>query len=368
VKCILAYEEIDFSRPYASPCCHIMPDDPAMNIKNITNLNKLLDSEVYSFIREKMDQDKKDPICKVCWNEESRGIISDRVLENHIREKRNTVELRSLKIALDYTCNMMCRICTPMLSSKWGSSNLADTSLKNYEDYSIKYPKYDIKNIIENSDLSKLERIKILGGEPFYSKKLEWFLDYLQSNTNYNDLRIYIVTNGSVFPKPDILKKLLQSKSLHIEFSLDAVGEQTQLCRWGVDWKQIDTNIQKWIALKNKKIKTSAHCTLSIYNCNLMQPLVDYCQQNNIFLHVNKLRHPNHLSIDMIDNDTRKKWILEGKTTIEKTVNKVILNKESVINNSKDRFLYFNKILDDFQKVKLKDLNKEIYEYFYTKG
>lgn len=364
MKCILAYEEIDFSRPYASPCCHIMPNDDSMNIKNIQSLDNLLHSKTYKQIRDSMDAGIKDPICNVCWSEESQNILSDRVLENNIRPKRNSIELRSLKIALDYTCNMMCRICTPMLSSKWASSNLAKTELKEYNDYNVEYPKYDIKHIIENSDISKLERIKLLGGEPFYSKKLDWFIDYLSMNTDFENLRVYITTNGSVFPKQQIINKLLQTKNVHIEFSLDAIEKQSQLCRWGVDWQTINQNIQKWRSLNNKKIKLNAHCTMSVYNSNNMQPLVDYCKDNNIFLHVNKLRYPQHLCIDMIDIDTRKTWLLEGTTAIEKTVNAILLNKENIIADASKKFIHFNSVLDKNQKTLLKELNREIYDYF----
>lgn len=365
MKCILAYEEIDFSRPYASPCCHIMPAGEEMHVENIKDLNCLLHTDVYKHIRKTMAANKRDPICKVCWNEESQNIFSDRVLENYIRPKRDTVELRSLKIALDYTCNMMCRICTPMLSSKWASSNLANTKLKNFNDYTVKYPKYDIKQIIENSDLSKLERIKLLGGEPFYSKKLPWFIDYLENNTDFENLRVYVTTNGSVFPKQAIIDKLLKTKNVHIEFSLDAVGSHSQLCRWGIDWSVIDTNIQKWRNINDKKLKLNAHCTMSIYNSNKMQPLVDYCKDNNIFLHVNKLRYPQHLCIDMVDENTRKSWLLQGNTPIEKTVNAILLNNEDIITDAKSKFCYFNDALDEYQKNQLQELNKEIYDYFY---
>ena len=365
MKCILAYEEIDFSRPYASPCCHVMPLDDALKIENISNLNDLLHSQIYQYIRSSMALGQKDDVCKVCWNEESQGIMSDRVFENNIRKKRDTIELRGLKIALDYTCNMMCRICTPMLSSKWASSKLAKNELSDYNDYNVEYSKYDIQKIIENSDISKLERIKILGGEPFYSKKLSWFLDYLIEKTDYENLRFYITTNGSVFPNQDILNKILKFKNIHVEFSIDAIDELSQLCRWGIEWQTIHSNIQKWASIDNKKIKLNAHCTMSIYNSNSMQYLVDYCKDNKIFLHVNKLKFPQHLTIDMIDLDKRKTWLLEGKTPIEKTVNQILLNKESATEGSQEKFKHFNSVLDTFQKNLLQDLNKEVYDLLY---
>ena len=367
MKCILTYEEVDFSRPYASPCCHIMPQDENLHIEKITSLNDLLHTNLYSDLRKNMSQGNKDPLCKVCWNDEENLVMSDRVLENHIRKKRDTVELRSLKIALDYTCNMMCRICTPTCSSKWSSSKLAKTSLSNFDEYSFEYDKYDIVKIVENSDLSKLERIKILGGEPFYSKKLDWFIDYLQENTDFKNLRMYFTTNASVFPSEKLLQKLLQCDNLYIELSLDAIGDLTKLCRWGVDWEPIHENIQKWLALDRKKVKISAHCTMSVYNANKMQELVDYCKKYKIFLHVNKLRSPVHLSVDMIDIDTRKSWLLPGDTPTEKLVNQRLQQVEPIPLKAKNKFLIFNKVLDEYQKESLNELNKEIYDYFYNK-
>lgn len=366
MKCILAYEEIDFSRPFASPCCHIMPDEENLHIKNIINLNDLLHSKTYQRVRNTMLENKKDSICDVCWNIENINGVSDRQIENHIRKDRETIELRSLKIALDYTCNMMCRICTPMLSSKWNSAHQLKKEINHIDDYSVAYPKYDVKQIITNSDISKLERIKILGGEPFYSKKLEWFIEYLQQKTDYKNLQIYITTNGSVFPNKKLLEKLLACKKLHIEFSIDAVGDLSKLCRWGVNWNIIDTNLKQWAATKD--VINSVHCSVSVYNINKLSDLITYCNENKLWLNFNKVRYPKHLSIDMIDIDTRKNWMLKSNDVISQQANKIIILQEEDNTSLKNKFIEFNNSLDKFQKEQLKDLNKEIYEYFYQKS
>ena len=67
----------------------------------------------------------------------------------------------------------------------------------------------------------------------------------------------------------------------------------------------------------------------------------------------------------MIDLDKRKTWLLEGKTPIEKTVNQILLNKESATEGSQEKFKHFNSVLDTFQKNLLQDLNKEVYDLLY---
>lgn len=362
-KCILTYEQVDCTRLQVSPCCMFEHNDPSLNLDRVKSLDEIFYSDLYQNLRQSLDNGIFHDFCFKCKSDEQDGIISERQIENAIRKNHSVIGLQSLKIALDTTCNMMCRICHPMLSSKWYSAKSVTEKIKDLNNYDIKPIKYDIENIIKNSNIKNLKRLRIVGGEPFYSKKLDWFIDYLIENTDYKNLHIYFTTNGSIFPKEELLKKLLKCKKLHIEFSIDAIGELSQLCRWGVDWNTIENNIYKWKEIKSNVV-LNIHATISIYNVNRLQDLVDFAKKNNIFLNADKLRRPEFLCINQFSLEQRQKWMLSGQDTIEKMFNKIIINNEPVL-NSKNNTIKFNNVLDNYQKTSLKTYNREIYDLIY---
>ena len=148
----------------------------------------------------------------------------------------------------------------------------------------------------------------------------------------------------------------------HIELSIDAIGDLSQLCRWGVDWKTIQNNIHLWKSVENTVL--NIHSTISIYNVNRLKELVDFAKTNNIFINADKLRRPEFLSINQFSLDQRKKWLLPGQDIVEKMFNNLIMNNEPILNNLEET-KKFNDSLDLYQKTSLKKYNKEIYDLIY---
>ena len=89
-------------------------------------------------------------------------------------------------------------------------------------------------------DLSELQEINIVGGEPFYSKKLKHFLKRLPKTS-----KISLNTNGSIFPDNQILKLLETFSSVQIDISIDAIGPLAECIRYGTIWKDVEKNIEE---------------------------------------------------------------------------------------------------------------------------
>ena len=58
-----------------------------------------------------------DSECHICENQEKLGFESMRQEWNN--RSSTSEKLEGIELALDYTCNFMCRICTPALSTSW---------------------------------------------------------------------------------------------------------------------------------------------------------------------------------------------------------------------------------------------------------
>jgi MoaA/NifB/PqqE/SkfB family radical SAM enzyme len=355
-----------------SPCCQFEDKRKKKFYKTIWNtsaLNPILKTPFWKEIREELENNNKIYNCKSCWKSEESGSESKRIWINKITEPTFPVRLEDLEIGLDYTCNMMCRICKPNQSSKWNSSKVAKelyarrpaiyASVENPKKYQEK-----IKEVLENSYLGHIKRVRLVGGEPFYSKNFEWFMEKLCSSTDISSLHFAVNTNGSILPKSKILEYMFRMKSVSIDFSIDAIGELATTTRYGIDWEVIEQNINTWIELSKKysNIKLKIHSTLSILNINKVQPIIDFCDLNNIHFGYSVLSSPDYLDFRQIPIEERLKWVVSSSTQPDysiKDVNKSILSQVKV-NNKLYEFIYFNELMDNYQQKHFANVNPEI--------
>ena len=349
---------------HIKPCCYFKNLGPHWkywqldsNISNINSLDDIVDSyEWNNFV-------SPNPHCGLCIKEEMNNIYSLRKYWNETITP-DTNKLQHLELALDFTCNMMCRICGPRQSSKWNASRVlknmkeevgvteADEDLYTKTKGSKEYIK-NIKRILSNSDLSELKKVVLVGGEPLYSKNLPWFTNLLKKQDHWKDIEIKLITNGSIFPSKDLFEGF---NCVGITVSLDAIGDLATVTRMKVPWKIIDENVRRMAKLYEVHI----HSTVSILNCNQMQPLLQYCYDLNIS-HINHtftvLHSPKHLLLDLIPEEYRHKWI-----TSHSKVNDMLKMEHHENPHEAYRFLKAIEILDAESEIPYRDVNPEIVE------
>ena len=360
---------IDGAVSFVKPCCHFdvhktldLPD-----ISEIQNFEEVLNSNLTKWIKK---QTKRSRIsqCDTCWDRESRNLQSRRLYFNEKLEgNSNTVE--NLQIALDYTCNLMCRICAPKHSSKWNSAKNVLTQLKEITRKPIYSPiprgknySQNLKRVIENSNLTYLKVVELIGGEPFYSKHFNWFFDTIDKKANLENIEFICVTNGTIFPAEETVKKIKKFKGANIKLSIDAIGNLAESTRYGVDWHTIDKNIRQWAKLQEETdyIAIRANPTVSILNVNKMQEVIDYFDQFNIRVIPHGLIGPEWLCLEQIPLEIRQKWTVDyWHPEQKKQMNNLICSTRKV-RNYLHKFLASNKVLDNHYGLTFADNNVEI--------
>jgi molybdenum cofactor biosynthesis enzyme MoaA len=384
---------------FVNPCCIFQRKNQNTEYSTIyeldINLNKILTSQKWSDLREQMNLNDFIPECLNCSLSELSNIESKRQYYNNKSSlDLLNFDLEDLEIALDYTCNMMCRICDPGQSSKWknAKSLLEKLSKINPIDSKIYKTPNDkknyankIKEVISNTDFSKLKRVNIVGGEPFYSKNLKYFLEKIDNNAGIENIEISFNTNASIFPNDDVLSLLLKAKKILIRFSLDAIGDLASVIRHGVEWSVIDETIKKWSKYSTKpNLKFVIHTTISVLNVNVLQKMIDYSFNNNIDLSVYDLKHPTYLSIYQIPVSIREKWLVKPakknngpSILIAKRINQILtssfnLNESKWINKTENfennfdytKFLSSTEALDNYHNNSFDSVNHEIVKVF----
>lgn len=363
------------------PCCKY--NDSANTsrlptIYDVDTLDGLHFNSVYTDLSNRIESDSKPSACKRCWKMEENGLRSKRQETNHIYDRigMEVGYIQDMEMALDFTCNMMCRICGPHSSSKWMSATkvleqLRDREIDNCNHMDRNPVDYqtNFRRVIGNTDLSKARVIKILGGEPFYSKNLAWFVDKLHAEIDdSSNLNLNIFTNNSIFPSDAILHKLMRFKSLTITSSIDAVGDLASVIRWGIPWSTIENNCKRWSELQktNGNLSLITCSTISMLNVNRVQDLLDFGNKYDFWIGLSYLDTPSYLSANMVPRDIRQRWLLRCDGN-ERWKEQVDMHNDFIMSDIEDQNLFGKfvesvHILDAYQKCDFKMVNREMYD------
>ena len=349
------------------PCCKFKSDWAIPTIFDVDTLNGLHTRSEYTELQAALATDTWPSPCRVCERSEATGIESRRQFTNHIFNKHDLYadgHIQDLEISLDYTCNMMCRMCSPGASSKWGA---ATNVIKQFKDAGVEldthteYKSYQDQfyKVFNNTDLSHARHVKIEGGEPFYAKHFGWFLDKLDREViDKRKLYLNISTNGSVYPDTELLEKLAKLSKYGntvISFSIDAYGDLASCLRWGVKWEEVETNIRKWMQHRDR-FNLITNITVSILNVNMMTHLTDFCKSLDLRISFSELTHPEYLSMYQLPLELRKQWA-NGISNFDE-----LLLADINFQPQFKKLLDSMHILDNYQGINFAEVNPQMME------
>lgn len=300
----------------------------------IDSLEKIWNNKTYKTIRKKLLNNENPIECKNCWNLEHKGIKSSREIYNSYYQNTfdldyNTIlsqlsedysllyNLKSIEIRFDNTCNLMCRHCSPIFSSKWESAFRKNKKVK---EFFIKHESNLTENnhitLSENtlieikSSASSIQEIVFSGGEPLI-QKMHWkMIDELEMyahnitlvyNSNLNQLGI---GNYSVLESWPKFKKIL------LRASVDGDEKTYDYFRVNGKIELVKQNLEILKNLKNLEIHLSV--TINIYNITRLTDMILFSIKHSTLFHVNMLQYPLCLNIKVlpknVKDDILKKW------------------------------------------------------------
>jgi hypothetical protein len=228
--------------------------------------------------RAQMQAGQRPPGCEYCWKIEDMATdaVSDRVYKSriypiealdqaHSSDPYADVNLRTLEIAFDRTCQFACSYCNPAFSSTWvrdirnngAYENLVSDGRNHFthtHDSSQLY-KFDEANPYVDaffawweSDLhNTLQELRITGGEPTMSGELWRLIDWFKANKGKSQTRLAINSNLGMdrlrlFEFRDALRDI---PHVEIYTSNEAYGAQAEYIRDGLDYDLWMHNVQE---------------------------------------------------------------------------------------------------------------------------
>jgi organic radical activating enzyme len=232
--------------------------------------------------------------CNYCKYIELAGGVSDRIRQQSIQydipeelllnPTATHVSPTILEVYFNNTCNLGCLYCDQNLSSTIQSENEKFGYFeKNGVVLTPGSPHF--KELVSYfwdwfpKEFSKISRLQILGGEPFYQKDFDKLLKMIDQFPNKN-CELNIVTNLMITSDRlehyiKIFKSLLTAKKLKridVTCSIDCWGPEQEYVRYGLNLLQWENNFNQLI--KNKWLYININQTISVLAVKTMPELL----------------------------------------------------------------------------------------------
>lgn len=243
---------------------------------------------------------------------------------------RQTFNDKEFKVTvfLDNLCNLACVTCSPSNSStimvQYAKlSKLAveekNSILKNNSRIDEKV-KFIVDLIIDKAKHIPI-RLEILGGEPTISPNVAVLVESLIAAGVGKNITIQFITNGTMYLK-DIKRYLTNFKEIYISISIDGIGDNLELIRYGTSFKDTEEviNNYKATALQHSNLVLGTSYTLSWMNSLHYINYFKWAQRvlPDWDMYITRLVEPRHYSIDCLKDAVRQK-ILKQMVVINQT-------------------------------------------------
>ena len=335
--------------------CH-HPPSHAINLEEIKdNPSAIHNTKHKKEMRKMMLNGVRPNECEYCWKIEDMGKdhISDRVIksltftdqENFSTKKMGwdaDVNLKTLEISFDRTCNFACSYCNPSFSSTWVKdikkngpykdiiSDSRNHFISTHEYSANATAKEEDNPYIQafwkwfESDLQyELRELRITGGEPLMAASVWKLFDWFRNNPERAKTLKYAI-NSNLGPKTELMDKLIES-SLHVPFldiytSQESTGAIAEYIRDGLDYNQWLVNVERLIT----EGKVNQIVCMSTINSLCLPGLVDFLEtcrkikkkygSQYLTTSLNMLRFPSFQSVAILPVKIKSKYKAEIET------------------------------------------------------
>ena len=317
--------------------------------------------------RRKMLAGERPAGCEYCWKIEDMGrdAISDRVYKSkiypihalkqaHETPAEQDVDLRTLEIAFDRTCQFACSYCNPAFSSTWvrdirnngayqglvsdGRNHFThDHAASQLYRFGEQNPYVDAFFAWWESDLHRtLQELRITGGEPLMSGYTWKLIDWFKENQGKSTTRLAINSNLGTDVDIDRLLSSIDGMAIDLYTSNEAVGVHAEYIRDGLVWQDWVDNVEK--LLDSKKFRgIHVMCTINALCLDSLDQLLEYVMEwksrygrDAISFTLNILRFPSFQSPLVLPDITRMVYRQRLITWLDHYHNSIFLHEHEL--------------------------------------
>ena len=342
--------------------CH-HPPAHQIDLEEIkTNPSAIHNTKHKKKMREMMINGQRPKECEYCWKIEDmekdadgNEPVSDRTYKTVIykdtdlrkiatADTDNDVNLKTLEIAFNRTCQLACSYCNPAFSSTWvkdirnngGYHGIKSDARGHFIDdapYAEPFDQDQNNPYVDAfwrwwPELSEeLEEIRVTGGEPLMTPDIYQLFDWFKTTDSPNKENMRLAINSNLMAKPDLLQKLIDATQhinrFHLYTSCEAFGSQAEYIRDGLEWDTWTHNFER-ICRESRIEGLHMMMTINALCLDTITQFLDWCLDmkrkyghNRPGISVNILRFPSFQSPLTLPDSLRKMYHDELKSWLE---------------------------------------------------
>jgi len=256
-------------------CHHPLPH--AIDVDELkTNPSALHNTTQKKMEREQMQKGERPTGCDYCWKIEDMGTdaVSDRVYKTVIYSDEDLayaqrtpaskdINLQTLEIAFDRTCQFACSYCNPAFSSTWvkdirnngayqglvsdGRNHFThDHAASQLYRFRERNPYVDAFFAWWETDLHRtLQELRITGGEPLMSGETWKLIDWFKTNKGKSTTRLAINSNLGTDVDIDRLLEAIDGVTVDLYTSNESMSLQAEYIRDGLVFDDWTNNVER---------------------------------------------------------------------------------------------------------------------------
>ena len=314
-----------------------------------TNPSAIHNTQRKKMEREQMQKGERPSGCEYCWKIEDiptdpfPAPISDRVYKTviysdedlayaHRTPASTDINLQTLEIAFDRTCQFACSYCNPAFSSTWvkdikqhgAYTNLVSDGRNHFthtHDSSQLYKFGETNPYVEafhawwESDLHKtLKELRITGGEPLMSAETWKLIDWFKTNRGKSTTRLAINSNLGTAVDIDRLLAAVDGVEVDLYTSNEAMSLQAEYIRDGLVFDDWANNVER--LLDSGRFRgLHVMCTINALCLDSLDSFLDMVMnwkleygRDAINFSLNILRFPSFQSLTILPRDIRQHY------------------------------------------------------------
>lgn len=336
-----------------APCClyeQAIQNDEARPYRVWeTSIEEIYNSKYMKNMRQKVLSGETLSQCRQCYDVESSGSSSMRVLSNvesdelveEYDESKRYIP-KSVDLKINNKCNLKCRMCQPrdshLIQNEFEKIIKDDSSFQFFTNTEMEDPDLNLSlkdlEVWEDSEvfnksleniLPYVVKISMVGGEPLLLDKIYDILDKCIEMDLAKNIYISFTSNFMYVPVQKIERYINHFRKVLFNISLDAVGKELNYIRYPSNFDKIVKNFNS-IYRDTPNLEFQFTPTVQVYNILYIHEVYEFVESllqkgyklSINALHLTYLKYPEHLDFNILPMGVKKLALLRLKNFADK--------------------------------------------------
>jgi len=329
-----------------------------------------------------------EPLCAMCYREESLGNSSKRLRENlkskigtdflndyhnssdvsffeYSRKNNGLIsDLRpdSYHISLGNECNLACRMCGPTYSSRIAAEAIqlgtfTGPARQNWTENQQAWNQ-TVDYICNTTDLKS---VHLVGGEPLMTPRFEELIDQLILSKK-TDIYLGFTTNGTIFNN-DLINKLNKFRHIDIGISVECMGPLNNLIRRGSKIDDVLSIIELYLKYRKPgHIYVTLRTVPSALSIHTLDELYKWAISKELDVMTNILTGPEYLQIGQLPKSIKERLLKKYQSWEFSSTNEFEINSRNPSKYKEHIDNEIKTIIKALNQDPLNNLTEELYD------